>query len=269
MPEIDYNLVEVPGMQAGNIPLLFRARAMLRLVPAAYGEPIPPGERAIVTDISFWQASANFDVMKLAGARAVVAKCTQGTTIFDSKYNTYVNDCDEMPLGSYHFMSNSNGTAQADWYTSHLRPHMIPLMHWGDVEVNGIKSSYIYQWAVRVKNNLGMADYSKIGIYTSAYMWSLVVDDGYKAWIANNLVLWVAHYGVDAPLLPAGWTTYVLHQYTPKGDGHLYGVESLNIDLDRCRKSWLAQFESPAHDSWAWDVTNGLRSLGQTVRDPE
>lgn len=78
------------------------------------------------------------------------------------------------------------------------------------------------------------------------------------------------HASANPGALPPGWTTYSVHQYSGDGNGlgHTYGGQSSSMDLNRCRKSWLAQYE-PVHDSWSWDVTTGLRALGQTVRDPE
>lgn len=107
-------------------------------------------------------------------------------------------------------------------------------------------------------------------IYTSAYYWALVTGEADKAWISERCKLWVAHYGTISPIMPIGWTDYVLHQYSADGNGlgPTYGGHSTSMDLNYTRLSWLAQYE-PAHDSWSWDVTLGLRALGQTVRDPE
>lgn len=45
--------------------------------------------------------------------------------------------------------------------------------------------------------------------------------------------LWIAHYGVlTQPIVPLPWLEWKFWQYTDKGDGIKYGVESLQIDMD-------------------------------------
>jgi len=67
-------------------------------------------------------------------------------------------------------------------------------------------------------------------IYTAPYYWREFGSD--NPWWAR-FPLWIANYYVVKPVIPLPWTSWVLWQYTPKGDGALYGAESLNIDLDR------------------------------------
>ncbi len=256
MTTLDYNTTPVRGMQAGRIPLSFQLRNLL----AVRGPVIPPDQRAIVTDLSFWEGGVDFDRMQQAGARATYVKCTQGTAIFDSKYTQFTTDCDNLPLGDYHYLTSANSQAQADWYMAHTRSNKINFRRVVDVEVDGLDSALIRNFVIAVKNGLALPEYPDI--YTSAYKWSLV-KEGHKPWLAANCRLIVAHYGVDAPLMPTGWTDYLMHQYTDSGDGHLYGCASAEVDLNRARKSLF-----PAN-TWAKDLTAWARTQPNPYAGPD
>ena len=43
--------------------------------------------------------------------------------------------------------------------------------------------------------------------------------------------LWIANYGVNTPLI-GPWPTWNFWQFSDKGDGHAFGMESVNVDLD-------------------------------------
>lgn len=81
-----------------------------------------------------------------------------------------------------------------------------------------------------------------IGIYTANWWWSQQSVSQHAYW--SSFPLWVAEYGVANPTIPFPWRSsgYVLHQYTSKGDGPSYGVESLNIDLNRPTPKWYNLF---------------------------
>lgn len=76
----------------------------------------------------------------------------------------------------------------------------------------------------------------EIGIYTAYYYWlERTVVKGIPAASLEyfkQYPLWVANYKVEKPLVPKPWTEWTFWQYTDKGDGSLYGVESKNIDLN-------------------------------------
>ncbi len=76
----------------------------------------------------------------------------------------------------------------------------------------------------------------EIGIYTGYYYWrEHTVGAGIEPASLEyfqQYPLWIANYGVASPLVPKPWKTWVFWQYTDNGDGTLYGVESLNIDLN-------------------------------------
>ena len=76
----------------------------------------------------------------------------------------------------------------------------------------------------------------EIGIYTGYYYWlehtAHVGIPAASLEYFKQYPLWIANYGVTKPLVPKPWTEWVFWQFTDKGDGSLYGVESRNIDLN-------------------------------------
>lgn len=71
----------------------------------------------------------------------------------------------------------------------------------------------------------------EIGIYTAYYYWMERIRD-FEYW--RKYRLWVANYDVSAPHVPRPWAAneWTFWQYTFRGDGNLYGVESSRIDLN-------------------------------------
>jgi hypothetical protein len=86
--------------------------------------------------------------------------------------------------------------------------------------------------------------------YEPAYKWQPTVvdldefDQAAKSLNLPGITWWEwGEYGRGAEYHPDWWAAITAHEW--------------------------GQPLPPAHDSWAWDVTNGLRALGQIVRDPE
>lgn len=68
-------------------------------------------------------------------------------------------------------------------------------------------------------------------IYTSARFWN-AYDVSVRGW-ASEFDLWVAHYGVPSPTIPAGWEDYTFWQHTSSGPASQYGVFGTpGIDLN-------------------------------------
>jgi len=263
--------VEVKGMQAGRIPRLSSIKQSLQagIGTLARGLPIPIEERAPGIDTSHWNGDMNFAFNPLL--RFACIKATQGVSIFDDQYLNSRNKLSsmELPFHAFHFLTTSDGAVQANWFIDHIQDKPGPMPAMIDVELASIAASLIRACVQRVYDRMRYWPM----IYTSAYYWSLVTGASDKLWIAQRCKLWVAHWDTDSPILPPDWSDYFIHQHSANGNGQgqAWGAPpegDRDMDLDRCRKSWLAQYE-PVHDSWQWDVTNSLRALGQTVRNPE
>ena len=233
---------ESRGMNAGRIPLKHQVKAALGIGGVtARGVLSPPAERAIGCDVSKWDGLVNYQTMSNAGARFCYFKATQGNTIFDSQYNNSRTNCTQLPWGSYHFLSASvAGATQADWFCDHMGDNGGLLPPVVDVELSSVASSIVKQFILQVYARLNVYCI----VYTSAYYWSLVTGSD-KAWISDHCGLWVAHYGTDYPLLPTGWTDYIMHQYSADGNmlGPTYGGQGSSMDLNRARISWVNQYD--------------------------
>ena len=82
-------------------------------------------------------------------------------------------------------------------------------------------------------------------IYTSAGAWRKVFGDALQEWAAHY-PLWVAHYDVERPMLPAEWDTAVLWQYTSRGSHP--GVRG-HVDLNAVNKvEWEKTFGKTFED---------------------
>jgi len=74
-------------------------------------------------------------------------------------------------------------------------------------------------------------------IYTSKGYWNGRPNNINQIWALKH-DLWVANYTTSLePAMPSVWVnsnkTYVFWQYTKKGDGHFYGCEGMDLDLNK------------------------------------
>lgn len=76
----------------------------------------------------------------------------------------------------------------------------------------------------------------RVMIYTGAWWWNPASADVDVSW-ATDLDLWVATYGMQAPLLPRGWREWRFWQYT--SSGRVAGVAG-NVDLNTFQGDWDA-----------------------------
>lgn len=191
-------------------------------------------------DVSGWQGSVDWAKVKGAGKRFVIAKATEGIGFVDSKWVTNKNGAMNagLALTGYHFarpdLNPTNPAGEADWFVNNLGlvPGMVvPAL---DLEVRGslgttALQNWVAAWLARVYARTG----ARAMIYTSPAFWksylgdtTMFADQGYTA-------LWVAHWGVSQPTVPAsnwggrGWTFW---QYT--SNGSVPGISG-RVDLDR------------------------------------
>lgn len=196
-------------------------------------------------DVSFYQddpstpKTIDFQMMKNAGAYFVIIRGGQNTWgDRDFKVN-WKNAEGKLPRGSYWFYDSrvDPKVQAAKWRSMFEDNNFGELPLWCDFEDNyngtfkGWKNWYNFIEEVR-----RLFPGHRIGIYTGYYYWKEnTLDVGIlfqSLEYFKQYPLWIANYGVDAPLVPKPWTTWTLWQFTDNGNGVLYGVESLNIDLN-------------------------------------
>jgi GH25 family lysozyme M1 (1,4-beta-N-acetylmuramidase)/uncharacterized protein YgiM (DUF1202 family) len=201
---------------------------------------------AIGPDISFYQNDTktpqgiDFAKMKQAADFVIIRAGQNLWHDRDFKYNWTEAKKAGLPRGSYWFYdSRVDPKRQAELWCATLGDDLGELPLFADIEEN-YGSSYQgwnnwYDFLERLKQLVGQKE---IGIYTRYYYWHDRAPNEQTQ--PQNLEyfhqyqLWIAHYTVSQPRIPKPWADNerLFWQYTDKGDGPTYGVESLNIDLN-------------------------------------
>jgi GH25 family lysozyme M1 (1,4-beta-N-acetylmuramidase) len=162
-------------------------------------------------DVSHWQETIDWAQVAASGVSFVIAKATEGRSYVDPMYATNKAGATSMGLAftAYHF-ARPDGTpgdavAEADHFVdvAQLGPgNLIPAL---DVERTGDLSQteltrWILDWLDRVTARLGVRPM----VYTSPNGWKNRTGDTTAIADAGYTVLWVAHWDVSAPTVPAG-----------------------------------------------------------------
>lgn len=197
-------------------------------------------------DISFWQddnstpQKVDFALMKKAGAEFVFLRTGQGIW-HDGDFADYWRDAKQagMPRGSYWFYdSRYPPKRQAElWVSLFPNNDYGELPMWCDFEDNyGGEYGSWRDWYVFIERVRALLPDKEIGIYTGYYYWmehmeltTVPIREYF-----HQFALWIARYNSTEPLIPSPWdkNEWTFWQYTPSGDGALYGVESKEIDLN-------------------------------------
>jgi lysozyme len=192
---------------------------------------------AIGNDISAWQndittpRGVDFQKMKSAGSKFCFMRAFFGL-MKDRDFDGYWIDAKKagIPRGAYFFpLTTYSITEQANNFCALLKqdkgelPPVIDIERYKGTVPSGADIKLCIQI---IKKNLGVDPL----IYTGFYMWRDEVAGSSDAFFANY-PLWIATYATS-PMIPKPWKDWTFWQYTDKGDGLKYGVESLNIDMD-------------------------------------
>lgn len=189
-------------------------------------------------DVSHWQGSIDWRKVARAGRRFVFMKATDGDDYLDPTFATNRSGArsNGLVVGAYHFArpdaSKGDALDEARWFVSHADPgpgNLLPVL---DLETSkGLDRQGITLWARRwvaeVRRLTGVTPF----VYTSPYGWMARTGDS-RALARDGAPLWIAHWGVDSPTLPAGnwdgrgWRVW---QHTSKG--HVAGIAG-HVDLD-------------------------------------
>ena len=214
---------------------------VLALGPAVAHAQLPYSKAGKLTgiDVSHWQGYIGWSSVADAGVKFAIAKATDGRSYADSRYarNQLRSEAVGIRFGAYHF-ARPDGTyrdaiREADFFveTANLAGrHLLPAL---DLEVSGglgrtALRAWVTKWLTRVESRLGV----KPMIYTTASFWSDRL--GNTTWFAANgyRVLWIAHWNVDAPNVPAsdwngrGWTFWQVSSC-----GKIPGIDGC-VDID-------------------------------------
>ena len=201
--------------------------------------PLAPAGAIPGIDVSHHQDVIDWPAVAASGKEFVFAKATEGRSFVDPMYATNKAGAEAAGLlfGAYHFAqpdgARRDPIREADHFVDHalLEPgNLLPVL---DIERTGGLSQaqvteWIIRWLDRVTERLGVRPI----VYTSPNGWDVRTGDTTAVAAAGYTVLWVAHWGVANPRLPAddwngnGWTFW---QYTSQGT--VPGIGG-RVDLD-------------------------------------
>lgn len=195
-------------------------------------------------DISKWNGNWNAEKAKQAGAAFVFIKASQAT-FTDARFQENWRKAKEAGLlrGAYHYLDYSKpGEEQATYFANLLQDdpgELPPVVDYEEKRSDNnpaIALQFLKAFLNTLKGRTEIfqdARYNAPMIYTSPAFWSLYGDqtDREYWW---QFPLWLAHWTTSStPQVPAPWPMWTFWQFTSKGPGDVFGVESLAIDLNR------------------------------------
>lgn len=192
-------------------------------------------------DVSYWQGNIDFEKMVKAGIKFVLIRAGYGQNI-DKNFVTYINKAIKVGLkvGVYWFLyatDERTGLKNAIKCMQVIEPYkdLITMGVWGDWEYDSDK--YAGNLSNTERSNildkflheLEINNY-EVGIYSNSdYILHL-----FRSEIVAKYPLWYAKYSkcIDNTGYKGKDKYPYIWQYTSKGAGKDYGVQTKNIDLD-------------------------------------
>lgn len=178
-------------------------------------------------DVSHYDETIDFTKVKAAGFEFCSAKATEGVSYVDNRFqaNKKKAKAAGMIFGAYHFFRpGMDPKKQAEHFLAHA-----------DIEPGDFQP--MFDWEVFQ----GKQDVAKAKIFLDAVEKAtgkkcIIYGPPYALNDLNlgkeflDYPLWVAHYGVSAPLIPAPWKACSFWQYTEKGS--VPGIPAADEDMD-------------------------------------
>lgn len=162
------------------------------------------------------------------GSRFVYAKATEGISMVDASFSSHYRGASKVGMlrGAYHFArpDQSDGATQANFFVNNgggWSPDgrtMPPLL---DMEGNpygaacyGLSQAQMQAWIKAFSNQVAARTGRLPMIYTGYYWWKDCTGDSTAF---GSQALHIAAYGTSSPLVPRGWGTYNVWQYSDSG----------------------------------------------------
>lgn len=183
-------------------------------------------------DVSMHQRVIDWPRVKRAGYSFAYIKATEGEAYVDPYYTRNVADATKagVKVGAYHFLRpkpGRKGSAEADDFCRALKAaklgpgDLIPVC---DIETTALSATATEAYVEEFLN----AVQATVGVRPLIYTYPSFLNGRWRS--SHRAKLWIAHYGVSKPRLPAPWKSYVAWQYTSSGS--VPGVSG-NCDMNR------------------------------------
>jgi lysozyme len=182
-------------------------------------------------DVSHYDEVIDFKKVKAAGYEMVYIKATEGTTVKDKMFakNRAAALAAGLLVGAYEFFHPSKDPiAQAKHIESvvgKLGPGEMPYcMDWESTD--GVPASTDRERGLQFLEHVEKVTGKIPIIYGGPYFLDALKLDARFA----KYPLWVSHYGVACPLVPAPWGVWSFWQTSDKGN--VPGIPAANEDVD-------------------------------------
>lgn len=171
---------------------------------------VPPhGATVLGLDVSHYQTGVDFTKAKASGHEFVFIKATEGLAHSDKSFLTHWRNAKAAGLirGAYHFFHpKADPILQAQFFVSHISDYGagdLPLvMDWETTD--GAPGEYDSQAGLVFLTAVEKLTKRKPMIYTGPYFFNALPHVEKFA----PYKLWLAQYGVSAPLVPRPWTNW-------------------------------------------------------------
>lgn len=189
------------------------------------------GGRLTGIDVSRYQGNVNWGLVAQDGHSFAIARISDGLNYPDSYFaqNWTGMAASGLVRGAYQFFrSNQDPISQADMVLDALQaagglgasdlPVVLDLES-SDGQSNATVVANARQWLAHIESATGKRPL----VYSAAFM-SSVIGDG-----LSDYPLWVANYTTSCPLMPTGWTQWVMWQNSSTGS--VSGISG-NVDMN-------------------------------------
>lgn len=221
-------------------------------------------------DVSNWQGTIDFDAVKRAGIKFVIAKATEGIGYNDPTYTRNRRECERLGItfGAYHWLKPKQPwNAQVAKFIQATGAAAGCAFVMLDAEEEGITDEQVVNWAETVHDQTG----KPVVIYCGTWTDPRVRSDRWLKF-APCLAAYSAGYAVDPdpstmklPVPPKPWGFWTMWQYT--SSGVVPGIAG-HCDRDVLDAAWFAKLgtEAPETDEPS-EEDDDMASI--LVQDPD
>ena len=233
---------------AGIAILLAIAAITMAAAPATEARGKKPA-RAEGIDASHWQGTIAWTKVAGSGKKFVYLKATEGTTYADPTFvgNRSGARTAGVKVGAYHFArpdtTAGDAVAEARWFLSNTTFASNDLRPVLDIEANGgLSVAALQQWVRDWLDEVYRQTGRRATIYTTPNFWRTSMGDSQSIALAGYTTLWIAHWGVSSPSVPAGnWAGHGWSFWQYSNCGSVAGISGC-VDLDRANGTDLTPF---------------------------